>query len=131
MVIEEMNYIIFLDQLGFFFVFYFWFILQLVFFVFFFQLDQLSKYDICSDRIKSVVIRCDRLVVFICFVKFVGFLWEMIYRLGFFMKVFRLKILFLVELEDMVLEEIVLIEEFYDENLKKFGWRMEVYGDLY
>lgn len=55
----------------------------------------------------------------------------MIYRLGFFMKVFRLKILFLVELEDMVLEEIVLIEEFYDENLKKFGWRMEVYGDLY
>jgi hypothetical protein len=28
-------------------------------------------------------------------------------------------------------EDMVSTEELYDENLKKFGWRMEVHGDPY
>ncbi|XP_052717477.1 uncharacterized protein LOC128189768 isoform X3 [Crassostrea angulata] len=96
-----------------------------------FQSDQLSKYDIRSDRIKSAVIRRDRPAAPTRPVKSAGPSRETTHRSGSPMKALRPKTPSPIELEDMVPEETVPTEELYDENLKKFGWRMEVHGDPY
>ena len=96
-----------------------------------FKSDKLSKYDYRSERIKSAVIRRDRPAAPKRPVKSAGPSRETTHRSGSPTKVLRPKTPSPIELEEMAPEDEVPTEELYDENLKKFGWRMEVHGDPY
>ncbi|XP_062613373.1 putative uncharacterized protein DDB_G0290521 isoform X1 [Saccostrea cucullata] len=99
-----------------------------------FKSDDLSKYSSRSDRIKSAVIRRDKPTAPQRPVKSAGPSRDATYRTPSPNKILRPKTPSPVDLYDLVPEEeeeIKPSEELYDENLKKFGWRMEVHGDPY
>lgn len=98
-----------------------------------FKSEEQSTYDARSARIRSAVIRREKPTAPQRPVKSAGPSREATHRSGSTSKVLRPKTPSPMDLDHLLSEkeEIVPTEELYDENLKKYGWRMEVHGDPY